>query len=116
MGMLCEGVDNRIVETMAKYSNSLEIQKSCCEVIITLSQDLSLQNGIIEAQGAEQIAIAIVMFVEDFDLIEKCFKSFRHLSHDSFDNKLSIVKSSAVDSIVSAMHCHRNRSIIQSSA
>ncbi len=115
--MLCEGVDKHIIGAMERNSENIDVQKCCCDIIIKLSkEDSSLRNGIVEANGAGQIAITMIMFSDDLDLLDKALRALRNLCHEADENKQSIIDSGAVDSIVSTMQKHRDNAAIQVSA
>ncbi len=115
--MLCEGVDKHIIGAMERNSENIDVQKCCCDIIIKLAkEDSSLRNGIVEANGAGQIAITMIMYSDDFDLLDKALRALRNLCHESDNNKRSITDSGVVDSIVSTMQKHRDNAAIQASA
>lgn len=114
--MLCEGIDRFVIKAMETKCESVEVQQRCCDIIVKLSEDSSLRSGMVEANGSGQIAIAMIMFLDDVKFVKLALNALRALAYDSPDNKRSIAESGAIDSIVSAMQKHRDDPKIQAAA
>jgi len=114
--MLCEGIDRFIIKSMETKCESVELQQRFCGIIAKLSDDSSLRSGMVEANGGGQIAIAMIMFMDDVKFVKLALNAIRALARDSPENKQSIAESGAIDSIVSAMQKHRDDPMIQAAA
>ncbi len=111
------GGEKRIVEAMALHSDSLDFQEICIDTIIKLSRKDSLRSAILAANGADQVSISMVIFSNNTMLLERALRALRTFSEGrNSDNAKRVASSGAIDSIVSAMHLHRDDKIIQSSA
>ena len=110
------GGENKIVETMASYSDSVDFQFICIDAIIKLSRDKSLRSALLAANGANQVSIAMIVFSNNLNLLGRALVALRSLSGGSSFNSQTVANSGAIDSIVSAMHLHRDNFLILSSA
>lgn len=115
-----EGVVKKVVNVMVTHGDSVAVQESCIECVGKFGQNVSLRKSILDAKGAGQIAIAMIMFSHDLNLLDHALRALSTLSIGCADgdgtNKNIIIDSGAIDSIVSAMQLHRDDSRIQASA
>lgn len=112
--MVEKGIFQRVVDSMTKHNESVDVLVKGCLVIANLSSHpTDLKKAMMDMGGGGALVIAMVMHPTADELQEKALRGLRNLSANCDENKIELTNIGGIDAVIGAMQVHRDSAGVQ---
>jgi len=104
----------RVVQSMNKHGNDIQVQMKGCSVITNLaSHPTPMKSSVMMAGGGGAVVLCMVLHSKDPQLQEKGLQALRNLSANCEENKVELAHIGGIDASITAMQVHRDDPYVQ---